>query len=148
MPLYRQVGQLPSKRHVVFRNSEGKLYHEELVGTEGFSGVSSLVYHLNPPTMVKEKGKPYSVRPKVAVEDNLQSRSYQTFDTKPVDDYLESRKILFLNDDMTIGVANPKSSMTDYFFKNADADEMIFIHKGSGILKTMYGTIHFEYGIN
>lgn len=55
MPLYRQVGKLPAKRHIVFRNEAGKLYHEELVGTEGFAGVSSLVYHLNPPTMVKEK---------------------------------------------------------------------------------------------
>ena len=146
MPLYRQVGKLPAKRHIVFRNEAGKLYHEELVGTEGFAGVSSLVYHLNPPTMVREKGKPYSVRPKVSIEDNLQSRSYQTFNTEPEDDYLESRKIMFLNDDMTIGVASPKKSMTDYFFKNADADEMIFVHKGSGTLKTMYGSIEFEYG--
>lgn len=146
MPLYRQVGKLPAKRHIVFRNEAGKLYHEELVGTEGFAGVSSLVYHLNPPTMVKEKGKPYSVRPKISIEDNLQSRSYQTFNTKPEDDYLESRKIMFLNDDMTIGIASPKKSMTDYFFKNADADEMIFVHKGSGVLKTMYGSIEFEYG--
>lgn len=146
MPIYRKEGVVPPKRHVVFRQPNGNLYHEELFGTEGFAGMSSLVYHLNPPTMVKAFGEPYSVRPSIAVEDNLQARSYQSFNTKPADDYLESRKTLFVNDDMTIGVAAPRNSMTDYFYKNADADEMIFIHSGSGILKTMYGSINFEYG--
>lgn len=146
MPLYQKVGLVPNKRHVVFRQPNGKLYHEELFGTEGFASISSLVYHLHPPTQVKEKGKPYSARPKVAVEDNLQARSYLTFNTTPAADYLESRKTMFVNDDMTIGVAAPMNSMDDYFFKNADADEMIFVHKGSGILKTMYGSINFEYG--
>lgn len=146
MPIYQKVGLVPNKRHVVFRQPNGKLYHEELFGTEGFSSISSLVYHLHPPTQVKEKGKPYSARPKVVVEDNLQARSYLTFNTTPAADYLESRKTMFVNDDMTIGVAAPMNSMDDYFFKNADADEMIFVHKGSGILKTMYGSINFEYG--
>lgn len=146
MPIYRKEGVVPPKRHVVFRQPNGNLYHEELFGTEGFAGMSSLVYHLNPPTMVKAFGEPYSVRPKIAIEDNLQARSYQSFNTQPANDYLESRKTLFVNDDMTIGVAAPRNSMTDYFYKNADADEMIFIHSGSGILKTMYGSIHFEYG--
>ena len=146
MPIYRQVGLIPPKRHIVFRQENGNLYHEELFGTEGFASISSLVYHLYPPTQVKHKGEPYSVRPKILVEDNLQARSYLTFNTTPVDDYLESRKTMFVNDDMTIGVAAPKSSMTDYFFKNADADEMLFIHQGSGVLKTMYGSIDFEYG--
>lgn len=146
MPIYRQVGLIPQKRHVVFRQDNGNLYHEELFGTEGFSGLSSLVYHLHPPTMVKEKGTPISVRPKIAMEDNLQNRSYLTMEATPEEDYLDSRKTMFVNDDMTIGVAAPKSSMKDYFFKNADADEMIFVHKGSGMLQTMYGTINFEYG--
>lgn len=146
MPIYQKVGLVPNKRHVVFRQPNGKLYHEELFGTEGFASISSLVYHLHPPTQVKEKGKPYSARPKVVVEDNLQARSYLTFNTTPAADYLESRKTMFVNDDMTIGVAAPMNSMDDYFFKNADADEMIFVHKGSGILKTMYGSINFEYG--
>lgn len=146
MPIYRQVGLIPPKRHVVFRDNNGKLYHEELIGTEGFSGLSSLAYHLYPPTRVKEKGVPYSVKPKVLVEDNLQARSYLTFEATPEADYLDSRKTLFVNDDMTIGVAAPKDSMTSYFYKNADADEMLFVHKGNGSLCTMYGTINFEYG--
>lgn len=146
MPIYRQMGKIPAKRHVVFRQPNGALYHEELFGTEGFSGPSSLVYHLQPPTLVKSFGKPYSVKPEILVEDNLQARSYLTFNTEQVDDYLESRKVYFVNNDMSIGVARPKQSMTDYFFKNADADEMLFVHKGTGTLRTMYGSIPFEYG--
>lgn len=146
MPVYQRHGKIPHKRHIVFRKPDGSLYHEELFGTEGFSGVSSLVYHLNPPTIVKDAGEPWSVRPKIAVEDNLRARSYQGFNVPPTDDYLESRKTLFVNDDMTIGLAAPRKSMDDYYFKNADADEMIFIHKGSGVLRSMYGSVDFEYG--
>ncbi len=146
MPVYHRVGRLPLKRHIVFRQPNGSLYHEELFGTEGFSGVSSLVYHLNPPTMVKQHGKPYSIRPEIAIEDNLQARSFLGFEIKPEDDYLMSRKVMFLNDDLQIVLAAPIKSTTQYYFKNADADEMIFIHRGSGELKTMYGTVDFEYG--
>lgn len=146
MPVYQRHGKIPSKRHVVFRQPDGSLYHEELFGTEGFGGVSSLVYHLNPPTIVKETGEAYSVRPKVAVEDNLKALSFQGFQLPETSDYLESRKTLFLNNDMTIGLAAPTSSMTDYFFKNADADEMIFVHQGEGTLHTMYGNVDFQYG--
>ncbi len=146
MPIYKQVGTIPEKRHTVFRQPNGNLYHEELFGTEGFSGMSSLVYHINPPTRVKEKGIPYYVKPEIAIEDNLQNRSYQSFNAKPANDYLESRKTLFVNDDMTIGVAAPIEGTNKYFFKNADADEMLFIHKGNGEIKTMYGNISFSYG--
>jgi homogentisate 1,2-dioxygenase len=146
MPYYQKAGLVPAKRHTVFRAANGELYHEELFGTEGFSGMSSLVYHLYPPTRVKQMGTPYSVKPEIAIEDNLQARSYLTFDTPPIADYIKSRKTLFVNNDMSIGVAAPSASMNAYFFKNADADEMIFVHKGSGSLKTMYGNIAFSYG--
>lgn len=146
MPLYQRLGKIPAKRHIVFRQPNGNLYHEELIGTEGFTGISTLAYHLNPPTMVKEHGKPYSVRPEIAVEDNLQARSFSGFEVPPEDDYIQSRKVLFVNDDLQIGLAAPRKSTTEYFFKNADADEMLFVHRGAGVLKTMYGSVDFEYG--
>ncbi len=145
MPVYQKHGKIPAKRHVVFRNGEG-LYHEELFGTEGFSSTSSLVYHLNPPTMVKELGEAYSVRPEIAIEDNLRALSFKSFDIPACDDYLESRKTLFINDDLHVGIARPRQSMNDYFFKNADSDELIFVHSGSGVMKSMYGSVEFEYG--
>ena len=146
MAFYQRAGKIPRKRHVQFRNNKGGLYAEELVGTEGFAGTSSLVYHLHPPTMVKETGEPYSVEPQIAISKNLKSLSFKGFDIVPENDYLESRKTLFVKNDLHIGLAAPKVSVEGWFFKNADADELIFVHKGSGRLKTIYGTIDFEYG--
>lgn len=146
MPFYHKSGKLPEKRHTQFRKPDGSLYAEELISTEGFSSLYSLVYHCHPPTLVKEIGKAYSVEPKAAVEKNLQNRSFLTFKTEPTDDYLKSRVITLYNNDVYLISAAPRKSMTDYFYKNADADEVIFIHEGSGKLKTLYGTINFEYG--
>ncbi len=146
MPVYHRLGAVPSKRHTVYRQPNGALYHEELFGTEGFGGVSSLIYHLNPPTMVMNMAEPYSVRPDIAIGNNMKALSFMGFDVEPNADYLESRKTLFVNGDMHIGLAAPQASMKDYFFKNADADEMLFVHRGKGTLRTMYGSIPFEYG--
>lgn len=143
MPIYQQLGKIPDKRHIVFRDSEGKLYNEELVGTQGFSSLSSLVYHIYPPTRVIKTEKPYSVAPKIAIENNMRMLSFSGFDIPQEADYIESRKVLFVNSDLHIGLAAPTST-PDYFFKNADADELIFVHKGSGTLTTMFGDIDFE----
>ena len=146
MPIYQRAGTIPKKRHTVFRQPNGELYHEELFGTEGFSSTSSLLYHLNPPTMVKSIGDPVDFRPKIAIEDNLKCLSFKGFDVEPMADYLRSRKVFFVNDDMQIGIARPTQSMDEYFFKNSDSDEMLFVHEGSGVLHTMYGQVSFEYG--
>jgi len=145
MPFYHTLGIVPDKRHIVSRQPDGKLYQEELVGTQGFAGLSSLVYHLYPPTRVRQKGKPYSVKPEIAIDNGLNAMSFNGFDIKPEKDYLKSRKTLFVNAAMHIGLAAPMES-TSYFYKNADADEMLFVHKGSGVLETMYGSLHFQYG--
>jgi homogentisate 1,2-dioxygenase len=146
MAFYHKQGQIPAKRHTQFRKPDGSLYSEELVSTEGFSSLYSLVYHCHPPTLVKEIGEPYSIAPKAAIEKNLQNRSFLTFKTTPVDDYLKSRVYTLFNNDVYLASAAPRKSMTDYFYKNADADEVIFVHEGSGTLKTLYGQIPFEYG--
>ena len=145
MPFYHTLGIIPDKRHIVSRQPDGKLYQEELVGTQGFAGLSSLVYHLYPPTRVRQKGKPYSVKPEIAIENGLNAMSFNGFDVQPEKDYMKSRKTLFVNAAMHIGLAAPMES-TPYFYKNADADEMLFVHKGSGVLETMYGSLHFQYG--
>jgi homogentisate 1,2-dioxygenase len=146
MPYYHKLGSIPAKRHTQFRKPDGTLYQEELVSTEGFSSLYSLVYHTNPPTMVKEIGAARAFGPVAAMEKNMQNRSYLTFNTKPTDDYLESRVYLLFNNDVYLASAAPKKSMTDYFYKNSDGDEVIFVHEGSGVLKTIYGQIPFEYG--
>lgn len=146
MPYYYKLGQVPHKRHTQFRKPDGGLYSEQLFSTEGFSNDYSLLYHIYPPTQIIRTEKPVSVAPHVAEEKMLSHRSFDGFKIKPVDDYLESRKPVLVNNDVHIVIAAPKKSLTDYFYKNADADELLFIHEGSGIVKTMYGEITFGYG--
>jgi homogentisate 1,2-dioxygenase len=146
MPIYHSQGSIPKKRHTVYRKPDGKLYAEELVSTEGFSNVYSLIYHCHPPTIVKAIAEPYSVEPKIAREKHLKHTSLKGFRIKPEDDYMQSRKPVLVNSDLHISLAAPRKSMTDYFFKNSQADELIFCHEGSGTLKTGYGKIKFEYG--
>ncbi len=146
MPIYHKQGQIPHKRHTTFRKPDGSLYAEELFSTEGFSNIYSLIYHCHPPTMVKHLGEPYSVEPKIAREKHLKHTSLKGFKIKSEDDYLKSRKPVLVNSDLHISLAAPKKSMTDYFYKNSQADELIFVHVGSGTLKTGYGKIKFEYG--
>ncbi len=146
MPHFQSRGQVPRKRHTIFRKPDGTLYAEELVSTEGFSDVYSLIYHVWPPTMVSQIGKAVDVSPVIALHDNMQHRSFKGFDVKPADDYLESRKTVLVNNDVYISLASPKQSMVTYFYKNSQADEMIFIHRGRGVLKTIFGTLPFEYG--
>ena len=146
MPRYYSLGKIPPKRHTVFENPNGGLYQEELFGTAGFAGMSSLIYHLNPPTVVTEIKKIKSVAPKIAIDKNMKALSFKGFSLKPESDYLDSRKTLFVNNDLHIGLAAPKEFSSNYFYKNADADEMLFVHIGSGTLKTMYGNIDFKYG--
>ncbi|MEZ4917650.1 MAG: homogentisate 1,2-dioxygenase [Saprospiraceae bacterium] len=145
MPFYHKLGKLPSKRHVTFRQPDGSLYQEELVGTQGFSGMSSLVYHLHAPTQIASMQASWSIAPKIAIENNLDPLKFNGFKIDPEPDYINSRKVLFLNNDMQVAMAAPSES-SGYFFKNADADEMIFVHKGKGDLQTMFGYINFEPG--
>ncbi len=146
MAFYHRSGQIPLKRHTQFRKADGSLYAEELVSTEGFSSLYSLVYHCYPPTIVKALGEPYSVAPKIAREKHLKHTSLIGFNIKPEADYLQSRKPVLVNSDLHISLAAPQNSMADYFYKNSQADEVVFIHEGSGVLKTGYGNISFEYG--
>lgn len=146
MPFYHKLGNIPHKRHTVFRQPDGSLYHEQLFGTIGFDGMSSLMYHLKPPTIVKDVRGQKNVAPEVAHETNMLSRSFMGYNVAPKDDYLDSRVPMLVNSDCYIELAAPKKSMTDYFYKNADADEIIFIHKGEGKLKTQLGNIDFSYG--
>ncbi|MGB1039424.1 MAG: homogentisate 1,2-dioxygenase [Flavobacteriales bacterium] len=146
MPRYHTLGNIPPKRHTVFKKPDGSFYYEELFGTIGFDGMSSLLYHTQRPTQVKEVVKSYSVAPKIAVEKNMKSLALKGFKVPAVDDFLESRKCVLMNSDCQIILAAPKKSLTEYFYKNTDSDEVIFIHKGTGKLRTMLGNIDFEYG--
>jgi homogentisate 1,2-dioxygenase len=146
MPFYHKLGNIPPKRHTVFKKANGGFYYEQLFGTIGFDGMSSLLYHHHRPTMVKEVLESYDVSPEIAVDKNMKSYALNGFNVKPTKDYLESRVPILVNNDCHIVLAAPTHSQTEYFYKNADCDEMIFIHAGSGKLKTLLGNIEFSYG--
>lgn len=146
MSHYHTLGNIPHKRHTQFRKPDGTLYAEQLFSTEGFSDDYSLLYHCYPPTMITKTDEPVDVSPKVAEEKMLKHRSFEGFKVKPEADYLQSRKAILVNNDCHVVLAAPQQSMTDYFYKNADADEMIFVHEGSGKVKTQYGDLPFGYG--
>jgi homogentisate 1,2-dioxygenase len=146
MAHYYSLGNIPHKRHTQFRKPDGTLYSEQLFSTEGFSNDYSILYHCHPPTEIISVDEPVSVAPEVAEEKMLKHRSFEGFKIPPAADYLQSRIPLLVNSDVHIVLAAPQKSTTNYFVKNADADEMIFVHEGSGTLKTMYGDLPFGYG--
>lgn len=146
MPIYYKLGKIPPKRHTQFEKPNGSLYYEQLFGTIGFDGMSSLMYHIHRPTMVKEILSEIDISPKIAVEKGIKARLLKGFEVLPKEDFLESRKPLLINSDVHISLAAPRLSLTSYFYKNADADELIFVHRGSGKLRTQLGNIRFEYG--
>jgi len=146
MPIYHKLGKFPQKRHVQFRKPDGSLYYEQLFGTIGFAGMSSLLYQVHRPTRIASFGEPIPFAPVAAVEKNMLPRRFLSFRAKPAADYLESRTYNLFNNDLAIAVAAPRKSMEDYFYKNADSDELVFVHEGSGTLRTFMGNIHFEPG--
>lgn len=141
-----RLGEVPHKRHTQFRQPDGSLYAEQLFSTEGFSSNYSLLYHCHPPTEILSVGTAKDMRPKRAADQTLKPRSLESFHVKPQADFIDSRTYLLVNDDVLLGVAAPQNSMQTYFYKNADADEMLFIHEGKGVLETAYGSIPFSYG--
>lgn len=143
---YYQLGKIPPKRHTQFRKPDGGLYQEQLFSTEGFSDLYSLLYHCNPPTQILQVDEPVSIQPKTIHDRQLKHRCLKGFQIQPTADYLKSRKPVLVNNDCKIILSAPTESQKSYYFKNADADEVIFIHEGTGTLHTMYGQLSFGYG--
>ncbi|MEO0044106.1 MAG: hypothetical protein RL329_3554 [Bacteroidota bacterium] len=146
MPIYHKLGKIPPKRHTQFRKPDGTLYYEQLFGTIGFEGMSTLLYQVHRPTMVKAILTETDLAPRIAFSKNMKARLLQGFEIAPKTDFLESRIPLLVNSDVHIGLAAPQQTLKSYFYKNVDADEMLFIHRGSGTLRTQLGNIPFEYG--
>ncbi len=146
MPFYHKLGAIPPKRHTVFKSKLGAHHYEQLFGTIGFDGMSSLLYHKHRPTQVKEILETIDLSPEIAIEKNLKAYRFKGFELPAQKDYLQSRTPVLVNNDVHISLAAPKESQTEYFYKNTDADELLFVHKGSGMLKTFMGNLKFAYG--
>ena len=146
MPRYHKLGKIPHKRHTTFKKENGGYHYEELFGTIGFDGMSTLLYHLHRPTQVKDIIKSYSVKPKVAIEKNMKAYLLDAFKAPKIADLIESRLSILVNNDLNIMLSAPTNKSEDYFYKNTDGDEIIFIHKGTGTLRTFIGNIQFKEG--
>ena len=146
MPRYHKLGKIPHKRHTTFKKENGGYHYEELFGTIGFDGMSTLLYHLHRPTQVKDIIKSYSVKPKVAVEKNMKAYLLDAFKAPKIADLIESRLSILVNNDLNIMLSAPTNKSEDYFYKNTDGDEIIFVHKGTGTLRTFIGNIQFKEG--
>jgi homogentisate 1,2-dioxygenase len=142
---YLSLGNVPHKRHTQHRAPDGSLYAEELFGVEGFTGRSSLLYHLVPPTRTHKVEAVRRVKLDEADDDAHRHRLINTKELAPKGDAISGRVPLFFNADVVMGVARPSAAMPkNAFYRNGQADEMIFVHEGTGSWDTVFGS--FRYG--
>ena len=144
MPFYQRRGEVPRKRHIVFREN-GRLLTEEVMGLEGFTGNESILYHLESPCRVKELGSFTPIVREEWVPEAHAHRRMNTYDVDPSGDEISGRRTLMWNSDVEISLCRPDSSM-DYFFRNGEGDEVVFVHEGSGTLETSFGDVPYKEG--
>ncbi len=145
MPSYHRLGEVPAKRHTQFRKPDGGLYAEELFGEEGFSGTYSLLYHYYLPPAVEAIEALPPIRLEAADEPVQRHHHLRTTSLPTGGDALTGRQPLLFNDDIVVAVARPTEPMT-YYFRNATADELWFVHEGRGTLRTQFGPLAFGPG--
>jgi homogentisate 1,2-dioxygenase len=145
MTSYHALGQLPPKRHTQFRQPDGSLYAEELFGAEGFSGCFSLLYHTHPPTRVSKIARHSSLPVEEWHQSVHRHHHLKTQPLKPGGDPISGRRVLFFNNDVAIGVSRPTEPMA-YFYRNAECDELYFVHEGSGVFETIFGNLPYYAG--
>jgi homogentisate 1,2-dioxygenase len=144
---YHRLGTIPPKRHTQFRQPDGSLYKEELVSSEGFSSIYSTLYHKNPPTRIKSIGEQIKYGPKRVDDYSLRQTHLNTSKvTSTGSDYLSARKVLLANNDCSISICSPAQRKMDYFYKNAEGDEVLFVHDGSGYLFSQFGKLEIRQG--
>ncbi|MDQ1002023.1 homogentisate 1,2-dioxygenase [Neobacillus niacini] len=142
---YRQMGRIPHKRHTVFKKDDGSLFREQVMGTRGFSGTQSILYHHYMPTEVLKAELIGSYTPEYEEQKTLKHRLFLTNNFTKKGDALSAREYILGNQDLLIGTASINQPMKSYY-RNGDGDEMLFVHYGSGKLETMFGTISYRPG--
>ncbi|UCH85307.1 MAG: homogentisate 1,2-dioxygenase [Candidatus Latescibacterota bacterium] len=151
MPFYVKRGDVPDKRHIQFRPSGGDHAYEELVSREGFSDIYSNLYHLHPPTAVKSVAEFEAVTIAPAEKKSHRHHHFRTHRFEPKGDWISGRRPLVFNDDVVLYVASPTDSADSsesgrFYYRNGNADEIIFVHTGSGQMHSMYGELDFGRG--
>ncbi|HEY3936406.1 MAG TPA: homogentisate 1,2-dioxygenase [Bryobacteraceae bacterium] len=145
MPVYRQLGEIPSKRHKVFRRPSGELYGEELIGNMGFTGPSSLMYHVHRPTAVRALKVIKQVKWQAAAPEPLRHRHFRTRQLDQAGDAIVDRSPLLFNNDVSLEMVRPAEQISS-FYRNAQGDEIVFISEGEGALESPFGGLAFHSG--
>jgi homogentisate 1,2-dioxygenase len=144
MPYYRRVGEIPPKRHTQFRAPDGQLYAEELMGTEGFSSSSSLLYHRRPPTALVAAEAVPEKDPGLGPNEPLLPRHLRTGTLPAGGDLVADRTLLLANGSVRLLVAQPTQSSGLY--RNAIGDEIVYLRQGSARLDSVFGTLDCHAG--
>ena len=145
MPFYKKMGSIPRKRHTMFRKADDSLYREQVMGTKGFSGIQSILYHHHPPTEIVKSEVFADCRLEYGDQADLSHRHFLTGRDSKKGDAVSGRQYILGNDDLVIAVGRPTEKM-DYFYRNGGGDELLFVHYGSGKVETMFGTITYQPG--
>jgi homogentisate 1,2-dioxygenase len=145
MPFYVKLGDIPHKRHTQFRKPDGGLYREEVMGLEGFHGIQSILYHHYLPPRVMRADLLGPTKPQYADYGALRHRAFATKDATSGGDPVAARRTLLGNNDVTLSISRSTDSM-GYFYRNAQAYEVWFVHEGRGTLFTQFGHLDFEPG--
>jgi homogentisate 1,2-dioxygenase len=145
MPIYHQLGQVPRKRHTVFRKPDGTLYAEELIGNKGFVGPSSLLYHLRQPTHVKSTRLVRDLRWEADPERQFRHRHFRTHQLASGGSIMSDRVPVLFNGDVALLFVQPDHE-DDCYYRNAQGDEIVFVSDGAGVLETQLGDLPFSKG--
>lgn len=145
MTYYYRLGNVPHKRHTQFRQPDGSLYHEEVMGLRGFSGVESLLYHLRPPTAVRKMEVLCKIDHQFEEPGALRHRHFRSANVRPFGDAIEGRMLMMGNNDVNLYIARPTQPM-NYWYRHGQGDDVLFIHEGKGILETQYGLLSYRPG--
>jgi len=132
MPMYHALGEMPRKRHTVFRRPDGGIYAEELMGHEGFTGTSSLLYHIHPPTTVKSARKLRDTRLEADEDTSLRHRHFLTSRARKGGSATLDRTPLLFNADIAMFYVQP-DEIDAHFFRNSQADEVVYVVEGHGV---------------
>ncbi len=143
--IYQRLGETPSKRHQVYRKPSGALYTEELVGNMGFTGPSSLLYHVHCPTAVRALNKLKDTTWQAAPAEPLRHRHFRTKLLTETGDAIANRVPLLFNHDVCLSVVRPNAEST-VFYRNAEGYEIVFVSEGEGALESPFGSIVFGAG--
>lgn len=145
MPTYHTLGQIPRKRHIVFRRPDGGLYAEQLMGNEGFTGPSALLYHINPPTTIRSVRRHSEIVWTPDPDRTLRHRHFRTARLPVGGSPTLDRTPLLYNSDIVMLFAQP-DRMDDHFYRNAQADEVVYVSEGAGVLESQFGELPYREG--